>query len=327
MPGKEIAMQDKITFIPANGLPISGENGEVGYPVQLFYIELMNLPMHRIRWHWHTEIEIIIVEQGEAVFLSDDSKVHLTKGQGILINQNVMHAVHTIDDDTECSLYSLKFHPSFLFGYGSTMMSGKYLVPILSSPAMRIVELLGQDSWHEKLMDIVHNIMAVNLAEKYGYELITKACLCQLWSLLLEQVVPQNIDKARQTTVSLDESRVKEAILYLEEHYREHITLDELASSIHISKSECCRCFKRTLQITPFEYLMRYRIFCAAKMLQKDEPEARSISSLAFSTGFNNVSYFNKVFKQFLHCTPSEYKRSLKTDPTKETGSVHDLLL
>ena len=51
-------------------------------------------------------------------------------------------------------------------------------------------------------------------------------------------------------------------------------------------------------------------------MIQGDDPAARSISDLAFAVGFNNASYFNKVFKQFLKCTPSEYRRNLKKDPT-----------
>ena len=61
---------------------------------------------------------------------------------------------------------------------------------------------------------------------------------------------------------------------------------------------------------------MKYRIFKAANMNQSDDPAARSISDLAFAVGFNNASYFNKVFKQFLKCTPSEYRRNLKKDPT-----------
>jgi AraC-like DNA-binding protein len=198
------------------------------------------------------------------------------------------------------------------------MLSGKYLAPILSSPSMRIVELLGQDNWHETLLDITKQVITANQEKKYGYELETKALLCHLWNVLLERIVPENVNKVRQTNVSLDETRVKEAILYIEAHYHEHITLDELAASIHISKSECCRCFKRTLQVTPFEYLMKYRIFRATNILQNDEPEGTSISALAFNVGFNNVSYFNKLFKQYMNCTPSEYKRKVKTDPTKE---------
>ncbi len=319
--------KDRQKSLQPDNLQLATDFGEVGYPVQVYYIELTDMSMRRIRWHWHAEIEVVIINHGEACFLSDDNQIRLTAGQGILINQNLMHSIQAADNESTCSLYSLKFHPSFLFGYGNTMMSGKYLTPILSSPAMKIIELFDQDPWHEKLMDTVNNIIAVNLTKKYGYELVTKSYLCQLWGLLLEQIVPKNISQTRENTVSLDESRVKEAILYIEQHYNEHITLDDLAASIHISKSECCRCFKRTLQLTPFEYLMKYRIFCAANMLQRNDPDTHSMSSLALSVGFNNASYFNKVFKQYLHCTPSEYKRKIKTDPTGEYRSVYGLKL
>ena len=206
-------------LLASDNLQLTTESGEVGYPVQVYFIELTDMYMHRVRWHWHAEIEVIIVNHGEAIFFSDDKQIHLTAGQGVLINQNLMHSIQAADDTAACSLYSMKFHPSFLFGYGNTMMSGKYLVPILSSPAMKIIELFDQDNWHEKLMDTVNNIIAVNLTKKYGYELETKSYLCQLWGLLLEKVIPQNISKSKETTVSLDESRVKEAILYIEEHY------------------------------------------------------------------------------------------------------------
>ena len=120
---------------------------------------------------------------------------------------------------------------------------------------------------------------------------------------------------------------MKDAILYIEEHYNENITLDDLAASIHLSKSECCRCFKRTLQLTPFEYLLRYRIFRAANMLKMNGPHTCSMSSLAFSVGFNNASYFNKVFKQYLHCTPSEYKRKIKNNPSGDFEPFYGMKL
>lgn len=309
----------------SDNFQLTTESGDVGYPVQVYFIELKNMYMHRIRWHWHAEVEVILVEHGEAIFLSDDRQIHLSAGQGVLINQNLMHSILSVDDTSSCGLYSMKFHPSFLFGYGNTMMSGKYLIPILSSPAMKIITLRGQDEWHEKFLDIAKKIISVNMEKKYGYELVTKSYLCQLWGLLLEQVIPQNINKTKETTVSLNEARVKEAILYIEKHYSENITLDDLASSIHLSKSECCRCFKRTLQLTPFEYLMKYRIFRAASMIQMNDPSIRSISSLAFSVGFNNASYFNKVFKQYLHCTPSEYKRKIKNNPVSDLEPFYDM--
>lgn len=294
----------------------SSELGDVGFPVQVYYIELSKMYMQRIRWHWHLEIEIIIINHGEAYFLSDEQKILLHAGEGILVNQNVMHAIQPADENANCSFYSVVFHPAFLFGYGNTVMSSKYLVPVISSPTFRTMKLNEQDSHLEQIMDLANNVIAANLTKKYGYELIIKSYLCRLWLTLLDSVIPQNITKTKENTISTDETRVKDAILYIELHFHEPITLEQLAASIHISKSECCRCFKRTLQVSPIEYLMKYRIFRATQMLQHGDPEAQSMSSLAFSVGFNNASYFNKVFRQFLGCTPSEYKGKIKNDPT-----------
>ncbi len=298
----------------------SAHDTEIGYPVHVYFIELSKMYMQR--WHWHPEVEIIIVNHGEADFLTDDKKVRLKAGQGILINQNVMHSIQPADTEANCSLYSTVFHPSFLFGYGNTVMSGNYLTPILSSPVFRTMLLEDQNPVTEKLLDAVNSVIAVNMTKKYGYELITKSYLCQFWVRLLETVIPQNIKKNKNNSLSLDEARVKDAIVFIQNHYSEHITLDELAESVHISKSECCRCFKRTLQVSPIEYLMKFRIFKAASMIQEDDDSSHSMSDLAFATGFNNASYFNKVFKQYLKCTPSEYKKSLKKDPTQNPFNV-----
>ena len=295
---------------------------ELGYPVNIYYLELSKLYMQRVRWHWHPEIEIMIINHGEANLITDDKEVRLKAGQGILINHNVMHSLQPVDARADCSLYSVIFHPSFLFGYGNTVMSGKYLVPVLSSPVFKIMLLDENDPFSEKLMDIVNSVIAAHMTKKYGFELIVKSCLCQFWIHLLEHIIPQNVSTTKQTVLSLDEVRVKEAILYIENHYSEHISLSQLADFVHISKSECCRCFKRTLQLTPIEYLMKYRIFKAATMLQCNDPVAASISGLAFSVGFNNVSYFNKIFKQYLKCTPREYKKGISTNPIDSPFNV-----
>lgn len=295
---------------------------EIGYPVHVYYIELSKMYMQRIRWHWHPEIEVMIINQGEANLITDDKKIHLKAGQGILINQNVMHSLQPVDMKTDCSLYTTIFHPSFLFGYGNTVMSSKFLTPILSSPVFRTMLLDENDPDAEKLIDTINSIIAVNMTKKYGYELITKSYLCQFWVQLLEQVIPQNLTTRKQNGLSLNEARVKEIIMYIEEHYAEHISLEDLANSVHISKSECCRCFKRALQFTPFEYLMKYRIFKAANIIQSNDPVSNSISDLAFSVGFNNVSYFNKIFKQYMKCTPREYKKGLKTNPDENAFNI-----
>ncbi len=309
---------------------ISGYN-DMNFPVQVYYIELTKMYMNRVRWHWHPEIEIIIMNHGEAEILTDDQQIRLHAGQGILLNQNIMHSIQPVNDQPNCTMYSVVFNPTFLLDNAESFLSEKYLTPVINSASLRVVELYEGDNWQEQVLDITNSIIAANLVKRYGYELTIKSYLCQLWNLFLEKVMPQSPSHRKtpdkQHTISLDETRVKSAILYIQEHFHEQITLDELATSIHLSKSECCRCFKRTLQTTPIEFLMKYRILQATTLLQQNAPEAQSMSELAFSVGFNNASYFNKVFRQYLGCTPSEYKKQIKNDPTKKVGPFQELKL
>lgn len=109
--------------------------------------------------------------------------------------------------------------------------------------------------------------------------------------------------------VSADDERVKTAINYIKTNYARDISLDDIAKSCNISKSECCRSFRRILKMTPFEYLMEYRVLKATEYLYNtDEP----ISNICINVGFNGISYFGKTFKKFMHCTPSQYRSNMK---------------
>ena len=288
---------------------------EIGYPVHVYFIELSKMHMHQVPWQWHPEIEILIVNHGEINFLTSDKKETITAGQGVIINANVMHAIESSSKDANCSMYSTVFHPAFLFGYGDVLMSNKYLNPVVSSKNFQYMLLDEEKEKESYLLDCVNGVIADNLIKKNGYELTTKSKLCDFWVALLEEVAPYQQPKRVQSSISLDESRSKDMILYIEQNYAEKITLDDLAGAVHISKSECCRCFKRALDLTPIEYLMKYRISMAASFIQNRDSRASSFSDLAFNVGFNNASYFNKVFREYMGCTPSEYRRKIKADP------------
>ena len=275
------------------------------YPVNVFYLDLSKSYMNRIRWHWHEEMEVLILNDGLAEVATDDASYKLNPGQGIIINQNVMHSIYSQNQEN-CTFYSFVFHPDFLFGHKNNYLQTHFLLPIQNFRLFKMLVLSETNEWHERMLDAVNDAIAVNMTKPFGYEVATKGHLCRFWSELIGQL-PQ-METAPPPGVSLDEQRVKEAMLYIRTHHAEPISLDEIAGSVHISKSECCRCFARTLQMTPFEYLMKYRIFEATKKMMEHPDEPMSISDLALSVGFNNTSYFNKLFKKFLGCTPTYYR-------------------
>ncbi len=279
--------------------------GTLDYPVCVYYLDLSQSYMNRIQWHWHEEMEILIINNGLAEVSTDDASYSLKPGQGIIINQNVMHSICS-QNQKNCTFYSLVFHPDFLFGHKSSSLQTRFLLPIQNFLLFKILVLSEDNPWHKRMLDAVNDTIAANVAKQFGYEIATKGYLCRFWAEMISRL-PQ-LDTAPPPHVSLDEQRVKQAMLFIRRHHAEPISLEEIAGSIHISKSECCRCFSRTLQMTPFEYLMRYRILEATKKMIEGLQHPMSIADIALSVGFNNISYFNKLFKKFLGCTPTYYR-------------------
>ena len=289
--------------------------------IKVYFVDLSKAYLKYIRWQWHDEFEAVIVNHGEADVLVDDQMIHLKPGQGVFINQNVLHAIHPYGESRNCSLYSLTFHPDFLFDRNSPLAE-KYLAPVTGTKRLKIFFMDESETSQEELLELINDVIAANAVKAFGHELVSRTKLFQFWLALLKFADFRPGSQPKPPPVlSLDEQRVKKAIRFVEKNYAEPITLETLAASVHISKSECCRCFKRTLKLTPIEYVMRFRIFTAAKLLHSTEHTFSSISELAFAVGFNNVSYFNKTFRKYLKQTPSEYKRAMKRDAAPKIES------
>lgn len=289
--------------------PVPVENFD--FPVGAHFLDLANMSMRFIRWHWHEEVEFIIIHSGDALLKLPDKDIPLSPGDGIFINQNRLHSIHSAGS-TSCTLYTLKFDPAFLFGYGETVFSSKYLTPILSSTDFHYLVLRRDDRSLFEMLSLARRVYDSCQKKARGYEIRAKGYLCLLWERLLPFCNPDSAQISPLSSHSImDSNRIKEAIRFIEKSYMEPLTLEDIANSIHVSKSECCRCFKRALGLTPFEYLMKYRIFESTKKIISGDEDASSISTLAASVGFNSSSYYNKLFRKYLKCTPTEYIHSL----------------
>lgn len=288
------------------------------YPIGVYYVEPSKMYMNYVRWHWHEELEINLVQSGCAEFTIGDEKISVHAGQAILLNRNVFHAIRSSGDEN-CILLSLLFHPNILFHNETSSLAQGYINPVIDNASLKYVIFDRKDMWGRSVLSYVNDIFDANFSKEFGYELSTQSALCQLWLLLLKKYKPATVistgsSKKKSTSLSPDEARIKDAIVYIQQHYTEPMTLDDIAASIHVSKSECCRCFKRAVNLTPFEYLMHYRILQAADKILQNDRNTSSISELASSVGFNNTSYFNKLFKKYFDCTPTEYRKMSKTE-------------
>lgn len=283
------------------------QHGVIDFPLAIYPVEFQETTKTHIRWHWHTEIELIYVNEGQITFLVAEDSYTLHQGQGLFINSNTLHSASPCGNQ-KSMYHSIVFHPALLFGYEQSSLAAKYLDPLIHSN-LHYLTFDGSSAYHQPILDVMEVLMRLNLGKDFCYELECKVHLTKLWILLLRQL--KNIEYivgVRSPQQSLDELRAKEALSFIESHYAEPLTLNDIADSIHISNSECCRCFKRCINLTPFEYLMKYRIYIATSQMLHDE--ITSIADIASAVGFNSSSYFNKLFRKYMGCTPTQFRKA-----------------
>ena len=288
------------------------EHTNMDYPVGVYYMDLDGMYMRRVRAHWHPEMEIDLVREGSAVFSIGGESFPVNAGNAVWINQDRLHMIHPADPGVSTVILSILFHPAYLFEQNDSFLATKYCEPLKNNEGLSHLILSRDDEYGVRALENINTILETNLKLSFGYELETKSRLCALWLQLLEKSSRIDFDTDKVSQATIDETRVKEALIYMHSAFSSKVTLDMISDSIHVSKSECCRCFKRSLGMSPFDLLLEQRIYEAARRLQRSEKKTESMQDLAMATGFPNPSYFNRIFKKFLECTPREYREHIK---------------
>lgn len=283
-----------------------------GYPVKVTILDYVSDEAPMIQTHAHDEIEFLYILKGQASVTCEENTVIASQGDILFINSRSHHIITPVSR-REGVFASIVINPIFICGLGELALEQKYINPILNCNRMNLLHISAADRIYHEFQPQITQLIDLNLNKSSCYELLTKICILKLWILLYDHYfvlspLPNSVCAPRATTQ--DEQRIKQALLFIHEHYTEPVSLNDIADSILVSRSECCHCFKRVLNMTPFEYLMKYRILQAAGRMQKYPHE--SVSEIAGIVGFNNVSYFNKIFKKIMNDTPTRYKKSFQ---------------
>ena len=252
--------------------------------------------------HWHEDLQFIYVLDGEIEIKTLYTLVQVNKGSGIFINKNVIHLVNK--RTPSCHYNSFVFPDYFLkFYFGSP--ATVFVERIVGKDELSICCFPKEMDWCKSILSVLSQLADLEnrKTEFYVYQV-----LCLLSTLWLE--VCKNIQVPSKNTDTVTGIRMQIFLQYISEHYGENISLDRLAESANVSKSECLRCFKASLQTTPYKYLTEYRLSKAAELLKNsDEP----IGTIADSVGFRQISHFGKCFREKTGFSPRDYRKKKVT--------------
>jgi transcriptional regulator GlxA family with amidase domain len=132
--------------------------------------------------------------------------------------------------------------------------------------------------------------------------------VCQIWSELYEHR-NEFVTMENTGTNRVSQARFRRMTYFIEQNYWKKLSLDDIAASVGVSKREALRCFQCSVPLSPIEYLNKYRLQQAWKLLLHTD---HSITEIAESTGFESTSYFDRLFKREFHTTPRKHRSTSK---------------
>ena len=254
--------------------------------------------------HWHDDLQFIYVLEGLVCVKTLEEEELLSAGEGIFTNKGVIH--YSIGRSNPCRYILFRFPERFLYFYPGSPAE-KLTRRVTESSGISLVPFFSSVEWCNEALLLLQRL--VDLEEKketeplYEYEVLES--LAELWQIILGHVDVGEPEAEDPTSI-----RMRRFLEYIEENLDQDISLEEMAASAGVSKTEALRCFHKTLQTTPYSYVMEVRLSKAADLLAET---GLSVGEIASKAGFNQQSYFGKRFKEKTGMTPLEYRKRTRT--------------
>ena len=273
-------------------------HGTKEYPYDQYHIH--NAPhAFQIPVHWHEEFEIIYVLAGKLRIYVSGNEYTASPGDICLVNPRELHFMGS--SDLSVSYYTLLFPMEFLSFQTMDDLETSFFRPLRN----------GQYSWQNQIKDqalateldpLLDELIRINKQKTGAYQLQTKILLLQFIDKLLAFKHP-----VFETASNKQGIMQKELLLYVQEHFAEKITLDQLSLEFHLSPKYLSRYFKDHFHLTFSSYIQHLRLTHPQKLLENTE---LSVTDIALSSGFPNVSYFIRSFKKAYGISPLGYRKS-----------------
>jgi len=252
-------------------------------------------------YNWHKELELFWLLNGE-VEINVDGKIESMQEDGLyLINSNVGHATFATDSNT----IALRLHidPSFFIQQGIDITNGRFELNTVHVDDEEKVKDLRYflACLHKQIELEPHNTFKIN------------ALFYRITSILI-QFFNYDVNKDINETSYKETSEViKNVINYIENNYKEDISLDILSKKFNYTSAYLSTIIKDELGINYYEYLTRCRLRHAVTELTQEG----KVGDIALRSGFSDVRAFNLMFKSHFGLTPTQYR-----DKLIKTGQV-----
>jgi AraC-like DNA-binding protein len=257
----------------------------------------LNVPLH-----YHPEHEMVLVISGRGKVIVSDVAASFAAGDLLLIGGNVPHLY--VDDDLDSKSRKIKvvviqFKEKLfdnLLHIPEFYRTGKFLAQMRQG--VKVSSLNGLDKQltsliHKRGVDKFSTLLYIldSIVRKGRYQVIAQA-------------------PGTESSVQLYSQRLRDVYAIVQKNYTRDITVDEVASQVHLSKTSFCRFLKKEVGKTFTEILNEERIKYACALLRETP---YTVTQVSYQSGFNNPSHFFRQFRKLKRVSPNMYKQRFRS--------------
>ena len=253
--------------------------------------------------HWHEEVEVIIVLDGSCDYRINLDTFVINKGDILIIDSQSLHSLTYIPNQN-MTWASFVFNINMLKSSNTDGVLLKYIAPLLNHEHQLPIIIKDNINCYSKIFNVIENIIYCYYEKDIAYELELKSLLFKFFSLLYKNdLIEKHQDKNSLTINTTD--KIKLILNYINDHYSEDISINTLAELCEYSQYHFMRFFKKHIGLTCIQYINNLRLEKSSILLTSTN---NTIMDISLEVGFDNLSYFNKLFKRKYNLTPKEFR-------------------
>jgi transcriptional regulator, AraC family len=271
------------------------QRGRFDFPVEFYHVDYRH-PRFNMPHHWHIEYEIIRIQKGVFHINLNETGIHAKTGDIIFIRDGIVHGGHPESDACVYDCVVFNMH-QLLKNMNSEDVSS------LLTHDIHINNVFTAD--HPEVQQAVKVLLQTLRRQKKGHEFIVTGMLYAFLGIVLEKGLYHHANTEMLDSNRRSIQQLKEAFLLIDKAYATPLTLKDLADAVGLSPNYFCKFFLKMTHRSPIDYLNYYRIETACIRLSTTDA---SITDIAYSCGFNDLSYFIKTFKKYKATSPRKFR-------------------
>ncbi|MFK7694337.1 helix-turn-helix domain-containing protein [Paenibacillus sp. HJGM_3] len=285
--------------------PIHYQNPQLCIKVMEFKVVEKEQQLHS-RWHYHKEIEFVLVREGRHEIHTVNRVYRLYPGDVVAVGSSQLHLGHKVgDEDMRCVVLHFDLQPYF---DPAMMMYYRHFTEIYHPLEALNYIFLENEPVKQEVARIILAILEEISEKPKGYEIAASMHIKHLLLTLLRG----DRKGLLQGHEGVDAAVMKRIIDYVDEHLAEKIRMEDVSRLVGMSYTYFSKYFKKGIGDSFTDYVNLRRIRNAERLLVTSD---RSVTDIAAEVGIHNMAHFYELFKRHNGCTPKEYLRRLRRGP------------